>query len=274
MSAYANKRVFITGGSSGIGLALAEQLVDAGAKVCIAARGQARLDEALAQLHARGGPKAIALSLDVADREAVARVADQTLSQLGGLDLLINNAGIAHPGAFLELSDERFDSMMAVNYFGSVNVTRAFVPAMIEGGGGQIAMVSSLAGLIGVYGYTAYAASKYAVRGFAECLRQDLMVHGITVHSVYPPDTDTPQLAYENQFKPAQTKAISGTVKPMSADAVAAAILAGVARGHVNIIPGMESKLVAWAARRFPWLTRAFVDSSLRKAERALASGS
>ena len=275
---FADKRVLITGGSSGIGLALAEQLVGAGARVAILARGQARLDEALAVLAKACTNEArapLALSVDISDRAAVAEAAPRLLEGLGGgIDVLVNNAGLAHPGSFLELDDAIFDSMMAVNYFGTVNITRALAPAMIEGGGGQIVIVSSLAGAIGIYGYTAYGASKYAVRGFAESLRHDLMVHGISVHTVFPPDTDTPQLAYENQFKPAQTKAIAGTVKAMSAESVAREILAKLARGRVNIIPGTESKLVYWAARRFPGLTRALLDSALRRAERALPEGS
>lgn len=272
----ASKRVFITGGSSGIGLSLAELLVAEGAQVCICARGQARLDEAVAALEAKAGqgPKPFGVALDVSDREAVTRVAAEVLERMGGVDLLINNAGIVHPGSFLDLEPERFDAMMDVNYHGTVNVTRAFVPAMIEGGGGQVVIVSSLAGIVGIYGYTAYAASKFALRGFAESLRHDLMAHGVTVHAVFPPDTDTPQLTYENQFKPPQTKALGGSVKALEAVEVARSILAGVARGRPIILPGGETKFVYWAARRLPLLTRWMTDSILRKANRSLPPAS
>ena len=103
---FAGKRVFITGGSSGIGKALAGQLIDAGAHVCIAARGQARLDEALVELRARVRDPAqllTCLALDVGDRDAVERAGPAILDQLGGrVDLLINNAGITHPAAMLD----------------------------------------------------------------------------------------------------------------------------------------------------------------------------
>jgi len=269
------KRVFITGGSSGIGLALADALVRAGAHVCICARGQARLDEAVAALEAaapRGadGPAPFGVRLDISDREAVGAAAAELGERLGGLDLLINNAGVAHPGPFLELEPARFDEMMDINYHGTVNVTRALVPTMIDSGGGQIAMVSSLAAIVGIYGYTAYAPSKYAVRGFAECLRHDLMGHDITVHTAFPPDTDTPQLAYEDRFKPAETKALGGSVEALTAEAVARTILDGLARGRTIILPGLETKLVYWAARRFPGLTRYFTDATLRKVQRGL----
>ncbi|PRP90692.1 Fatty acyl-CoA reductase [Enhygromyxa salina] len=278
-STFANKRVFITGGSSGIGRALAWQLAAEGAHVCIAARGQAGIDETIAELEARAAsPTQIlfGVAVDIGDREAVGAAVGRVLERLGGLDLLINNAGIAHPAAFLDTPDEVFDAMMRVNYFGTVHVTRALVPAMIEGGGGQVAIVSSLAGVVGIYGYTAYAASKYAVRGFAECLRQELMQHGIGVSVVFPPDTDTPQLERESRTKPPETAALAGTVKPLSAEFVAKTILAGLSRRRFHVIPGLASKLIYFAAGRFPVITRLVLDRDLRRFQRrarALARG-
>jgi 3-dehydrosphinganine reductase len=268
---FAGKRVLITGGSSGIGKALAGQLLDAGAHVCIAARGQARLDEALAELRVRARDPAQVLTsvaLDVGDRDAVERAAPTILAELGGLDLLINNAGITHPAAMLDTPAELFESIMRVNYFGTVHVTRALLPAMIEQGGGQVAIVSSLAGVIGIYGYTAYSASKFALVGFAECLRQDLIAHNIGVSVVFPPDTDTPQLSAENLIKPAQTRAIAGNVKVLSPDYVARVTLLGLRKGRHQIIPGFGSKFSCFMARRFPGLTRWTLDSQLRRFER------
>ena len=118
--------------------------------------------------------------------------------------------------------------MMDVNYFGTVNVVRAVVPAMIERRHGSVVGVSSAAGLVGVFGYTAYAPTKFAVRGFLESLRGELLPYGIHVGCSFPPDTDTPQLADENRFKPTETKAISGTIKPLSAEHVAESIVDGI----------------------------------------------
>jgi len=267
---FAGKRVFISGGSSGIGKALAAALVEQGAHVCIAARGLGRLDEALAELRERAGAGQILarVAVDVGDREAVEHAAAEALAALGGVDLLINNAGITHPAAFLDTPPEVFEAIMRVNYFGTVHVTRAFLPHMIEAGGGQVAIVSSLAGVIGIYGYTAYSASKFAVAGFAESLRQDLLIHGIGVSVVFPPDTDTPQLAEENRIKPAQTRAIAGNVKVLSAEFVAAATLAGLRKNRHHIIPGFASKFSCFMARRFPALTRWTLDAQLRQFER------
>ncbi|HLT36972.1 MAG TPA: SDR family NAD(P)-dependent oxidoreductase, partial [Enhygromyxa sp.] len=173
-----------------------------------------------------------------------------------------------YPAAMLDTPPELFDEIMRVNYFGTVHVTRALLPGMIETGGGQIAIVSSLAGMIGIYGYSAYSASKFALVGFAECLRQDLLAHGIGVSVAFPPDTDTPMLADENRIKPAQTQAIAGNVKVLSPEFVARSILVGLGKGRHWIIPGFGSKFSCFMARRFPALTRWTLDAQLRRFER------
>ena len=270
MSEYRDRRVFITGGSSGIGLALARQLVAAGAHVAIAARGAERLEQARASLAdgADEGQRVLAFRLDVGDREDVSRVSRQGLEGLGGIDLLVNNAGIARPGYVHELPDEVFEDMVRVNYLGVVWVTRAFLPALMGQGRGHVVNVSSLAGVLGVFGYTAYGGSKFAVSGFSEALRQELKPHGVGVSVLCPPDTDTPQLAYEERYKPAETRALSGNVKPMSAEVVAKALLEGVAAGRVEIVPGMDSWFTVFMARRFPGLVRWIMDRDIAKARR------
>ncbi len=268
MTKHSGRRVFITGGSSGIGLALARSLVAQGAHVAIAARGAEQLERARAELaaEARGDQRVEAFVLDVSDRVAVSAVSAAVLEALGGIDLLVNNAGITHPGYAWELDDEVFERMVQVNYLGTVWVTRAFLPVLMEQRSGQVVNVSSIAGLMGVFGYTAYGASKFAVSGFTESLRQELKPHGVGVSLLCPPDTDTPQLAYEEDLKPVETKALAGTVKPMSAQAVAQAMLDGVAAGRPVIIPGMDGWVTVWLARHFPWLARWVMDRMIRKA--------
>ncbi|KIG11884.1 Short-chain dehydrogenase/reductase SDR [Enhygromyxa salina] len=276
---FANKRVFITGGSSGIGRAIACQLAREGAHVCVVARGQAAIDETVAQLESLAASptqQLFGLSLDVGVPKDIAAVAKAATERLGGLDLLINNAGITHPASFMDTPDEVFDSIMRVNFFGTVHVTRALLPALIESRG-QIGIVSSLAGVIGIYGYTAYGASKFALRGFAESLRHDLMQYGIDVTVAFPPDTDTPQLQQENRIKPAETHALAGKVKPLRAEFVASETLNGLRRRSVYVKPGFGTKLVMFLAQRFPGLSRWFLDADLRRFQRkqraALAAG-
>ena len=112
---------------------------------------------------------------------------------------------------------------MATNYFGTLHVIKAVTPGMIDRGSGHIVNICSLGGFLGVFGYSAYCASKYAVRGLSDVLRAELRPYGIHFSVVYPPDTDTPQLAYENPFKPPETRAL-GSGKALSAAEVARTI--------------------------------------------------
>lgn len=270
-ASFTNKRALITGGSSGIGLALARALTREGAHVCIVARGQARIDEAVAELRALAVSHdqiLFGVALDIAEPTQIDAAVAPILERLGGLDVLINNAGITYPAAFVDTPRDMVDQLLRINFLGTVDITRAFLPAMIAGGAGQIAIVSSLAGVLGIYGFSAYAASKFALRGFAECLRQELLAHAITVTLVFPPDTDTPMLRQENLIKPAETSALAGTVKPLTAEFVAAATLAGIRRRRFHVIPGLGSKAVAFMARRLPALTRWILDWQLRRFQR------
>lgn len=266
---FRGKRVFITGGSSGIGKALAEQLVRAGAHVLIAARGEEKLQKVAAELDALPTGRCLALTLDIADREAVEREVPRVPELLGGLDVLINNAGIVRPGYIMDIEDEVFEDMMRVNYFGTVRVTRALLPHFIAQKTGHICTLSSFAGLIGIFGYTAYAASKFALAGFCDCLRQELLAQGIGVSVVFPADTDTPQLAYEEQYKPPETKAIAGNVKLLPPEQVAKEILSGIAAGRYQILPGSSTKFSHFMYRHFPWIVRRVMDSDLRKYQRS-----
>jgi hypothetical protein len=124
-----------------------------------------------------------------------------------------------------------------------VNVVRRWVPSMHRTARSSIVGVSSAAGLVGVFGYSAYSPTKFAVRGFLETLRAELAPYGIHVGCSFPPDTDTPQLADEEQYKPKETKAISGTIKPLSAERVAANILDGIEKERFAIIPDVQTRL-------------------------------
>lgn len=246
MNTYANKNALITGGSSGIGLALAKQLAAQGASVYILARSAERLQTALAAIETRRvspGQKFGTIQADVSDLETLKPALESFVKDFSAPDILINSAGVAHPGEFTDLEPKIFHWLMDVNYFGTVHVTKLLLPEMLKRGDGQIINISSMAGYLGVYGYTAYGASKYAVRGFSDALRAELKPKGISVSVVFPPDTDTPQLAYEEEFKPAVTKALSGNAGVMTADEVAAITLRRAARKKYIITPGFESSL-------------------------------
>lgn len=253
---YWNKKVvLVTGGSSGIGLAAAKQLAAAGAQVWLNGRRRELLEAAFKEVQAaRRDPSQLCgiVPGDVSDPGQVGVVVETVTNSAGAPDVVFNSAGITQPGYIQELSLDVFERLMRVNYFGTVYMTAAVLPAMMKRGSGHIINISSMAGYLGVFGYSAYGASKYAVTGFSEVLRAEMKPHGIRVSVAFPPDTDTPQLAYEEPFKPAETKAMSGNVKALPADKVARTILRQAEKGAFMIFPGSDSRLFYLLSSKLP----------------------
>ena len=267
-----NKTVLITGGSSGIGLAAAKQLAAAGAHIWLNGRRSEVLEAALKEVEAarrdasqRGG----IFPADVSDAEQARIMVESVIRSAGVPDVVINSAGDTQPGYVQELELDVFERLMQVNYFGTVYVTKALLPGMLVRGSGHIINISSMAGYLGVFGYSAYTASKYAVTGFSEVLRTEMKPHGIRVSVAFPPDTDTPQLANEKPFKPAETKAITGNAKALSAEKVADAILQQAAKGRFLIFPGTDSRLFYLLTSKLPRsLVFAFLDQIAASAKK------
>lgn len=271
-SHYAEKRILITGGSSGIGLALARQLAAAGAHVWLFARRPDLLQKAASALEdERRSPGQIIgwTSVDVSEPAAVERAVAQARAGMGSVDVLINSAGVAHPGYIQDLTPEIFREMVEINYLGTVHPVKAVLPEMMERKAGMIINISSLAGLVGMFGYSAYGASKFAVRGFSDALRLELKPLGIQVSLAYPPDTETPQYVYEQQFKPPETvgmeEAINLSSKPISSETVATEILKQAARGSYLIFPGADGKILFLLTSLAGPLTYPIIDWVLRR---------
>jgi 3-dehydrosphinganine reductase len=262
---FTEAHVLVTGGSSGIGRAFVRRMVDAGARVSVVALADDDLASTEAELRDRGASYAVAAA-DVTDQQALVDAIGRVTGEFGPCDVLLTCAGIAHPGYFEQLDDAIFRRTMEVDYFGTLYALRAVVPSMIERRSGSVVGISSAAGLIGIFGYTPYAPAKFAVRGLLESLRCELAPYGVHVGCVCPADTQTPQLTYENRFKPPETRAISGQIKPMSADRVAAAIVRGIEEGDFLIMADWQTRLLARTAGLLRGTFSASFDRRVRKA--------
>lgn len=215
----------ITGGSSGIGLAIAKDLVKRGCKtLTLVARNESKLQEAKKALEEDAASLSIKISIstisvDVTDSEKIREVAAElSSSNSGPPTMLFNVAGTAVAKSFLDLDYKEFEKLMNINYLGSAYTTKAFLPYMISSSqttAGKlpraIVFTSSQAGQIGVYGFTAYSASKFALRGLAEALHMEVMRDNVSVQLAFPPDTETPGFELEQIGKPEETKLISDT---------------------------------------------------------------
>lgn len=244
---FYQKHVIITGGSSGIGKATAIMLAAEGAHLSIIARRQDVLLQAQAEIEAVKifpEQRVVCLSASVTQFDEIQAAITKAIEELGPPTLIITSAGIAHPGYFQELPLTVFEETMNINYFGTLYAIKAALPSMIDQQQGHIVMISSVAGLIGVYGYSAYSPSKFAVRGLAESLRGELKPFDIGVSIVYPADTDTPQLAAENLTKPYETKLITSSTKIWKPEEVAQVIINGIKRKDFAITPGGEAKIL------------------------------
>jgi 3-dehydrosphinganine reductase len=257
-SDWADRHVVITGGSSGIGEALAAATAANGARLTLVARGAERLAAVADPLGAT------AVACDVADRDAITEALRVAVDERGPVDVLVCSAGITLPGRFLEAEDQTFRDMIDVDYYGTLWPVRAVAPSMAERRTGSIIGVASAAALVGVYGYAAYGAAKFAVRGLFETLRTELAPHGVHVGCVYPPDVDTPMLAAESLVKPAETKAIAGSIKPISADQVAQAIIRGVDRRQAEIYADAQTRALARTVALAPGVYRTLFDRRVR----------
>lgn len=272
---FSGKVALITGGSSGIGLATASELSRRGAHVWLAARGEERLHSALAEVEGhklREGQRFGSSKVDVSDEHQVLAMVE-TVSQTVGLpDILINSAGEVEPGYVQDLPLSAFRKMMDIDYFGTVHTIKAVLPGMIARGSGHIVNVSSLAGLIGGFGYGAYAPTKSAVFVFSDVLQSEMKPHGIHVSVVFPPDTDTPQLVYDRQHRPFETEYAAGAAGMISAQTVAKSIVHGIEHNQHMILPGFQGKVIFWLSGLGRSVLRQTEDSLVARAQKKMCT--
>ncbi len=271
MSNSEQPHALITGGSSGIGWALALLYLQRGWRVSLLARNPQRLQQAqknLAESSKQERDNILILPVDVADSDACRVAIDKACEQFGVPQVSIFSAGIAVPGYFTEIDSQVFEDTMRINYFGSLHCAQALVPHLRNAGTGALVFISSGAALFGLFGYSAYSPSKFAVRGLAEVLRAELVGQGIQVSIAFPPDTDTAQYVAENLTKPAETKAITGSAGLWQAEVVARAIAKGIDKGKFSIVIGLELRLLARLQSLLSPLLNWWLDRTAAKVQR------
>jgi short-subunit dehydrogenase len=185
---FSGKIVVVTGASSGIGAVMVQELSRRGAIPVLMARSEEKLNEIAAGLK---GDHAV-YRLDVTSYEDVQRTMQRVIDKYGKIDILINNAGYGVFDALIDASMEEMEGMMDVNYMGIVRCTKAVLPAMLKARGGHIVNIASMAGKIGSAKSSGYSATKHAVLGFTNSLRQELMGTGVKLTAINPGPIDTP----------------------------------------------------------------------------------
>lgn len=228
------KRVLITGGSSGIGLAIAHALLAKGAKLVITGRRADTLAKAVQELQHTGSP-IYSVSADVATPEGRTATIKQAVGLLGRLDILVNNAGGVRAGRLENTPEAELQAMIDVDLVAPILLTRAALPALRASGEAMIVNVASGIALIGVPFYATYAATKAGLARFGEALRRELKGEGIHVLTAYPGGTDTPMM------KSNRAGAELGFSRE-PASAVAAAILEGIEANAFEVIRGGEAR--------------------------------
>lgn len=270
MTYFQSKRVVITGAASGLGKALAIRLAQQGAQLALADKDKNLLGQTTQACQAG---EIMGTTLDVADRQAVEDFAGEVNERFGGLDILINNAGVAFRGTVEESSYDEIAWVMDTNFWGVVHGCKAFLPLLQHGRGAHIVNISSLFGLIALPTQSAYNASKFAVRGFTESLTQELFENNITVLGVYPAGIRTgivnnsrqSATASEDEHTLRQQREEFTRSLTMDPEVAADAILKAIDKKQLKLLLGADAHKLDGLVRLLPTLYMRLVHRSLRR---------
>lgn len=269
---FLGKTAFICGGSKGIGKETAKEFFRLGGSVCLLARNQQALDQAIKEVEAFRVNEDQKIHTIVGDASKFEEISPRMISyidEVGTPDYLINAVGYAYPEYVQNLQLEDFRQNMEANYYGQLVPTMVLIPYFMKQKRGHISFVSSMMGYMGIIGYASYAPTKFALVGLAEVLRHELAPYNISISILYPPDTDTPGFERENETKPFETAAISETAKIYQPEVVARQYLDGISRNRFQIMFG-EGLWIWRLYRLFPKLIHGITDRDLKKAQQKI----
>jgi NAD(P)-dependent dehydrogenase (short-subunit alcohol dehydrogenase family) len=249
------KVVAITGTGSGIGRELALNAARRGALLAISDWNADGLAETVDLLKAEGVSELRAEVVDVSDRAAMGDWATAVAQQFGRVNVVVNNAGVTVTGHFEEMSYEDFDWIVGINFLGVVHGTKEFLPHLIASGDGHVVNISSLFGLVSMPGQSAYNATKYAVRGFTEALREEMLInkHPVAVTCVHPGGIRTGISRNGRKTASEEADAIDTLfdtkLAKMSAERAAEIIIAGLLKDKARLLVGLDAHVVHHFAR-------------------------
>ena len=264
---FKDKNVLITGGSSGIGLAVAKEFGKYGANLFLIARNQKKLENAKKEI-INSIPQTSSVNIfpiDVSIQKEVENAVQAIIDNHGGIDILINNAGISFCGRVEDQSSEEHEKLLKINYLGTLYTLKAVYPHLKKKPGSHIGFVSSVAGYLGVFGFSAYAASKFAMTGLAESIRNEAKDYGIGVTMIYPPDTDTPMYHQDIESKLPECIALSENAKLVEPEVVAQKFLKGISKNKFEVFCNTESRLIRMLRFVLPGVYFRAVDGIIEK---------
>jgi short-subunit dehydrogenase len=253
-------RILITGASQGIGRALALSAAACGARVLAVARSAELLDELAEQVRADGGEMET-LSADITHSEDRQRMLDVAGRSFGGLDVLVNNAGVGATGHLVDAAPERLRQIMEVNFFALAETTRVFLPLLRQGNRPAIVNVSSVAGKRALPARSEYSASKFAVQGLSEALRAELAKDGIDVLIVNPGLTQT---NFSRNMLERKAKMPVDHMRGMTPEQVALATWRALQRGKNEVTLTFQGRLIVLVSRFFPRLADRLIAAKVR----------
>ncbi|RZK81268.1 MAG: SDR family oxidoreductase [Pedobacter sp.] len=267
---FKNKVIIITGASSGIGKACAEEFAKRGAKLVLAARQYVTLCEITADLEKRFNIQSVAVQADVSKEEDCAHIVQQAMTTFGKIDILINNAGLSMRALFKDADLTVLKNLMDVNFWGTVYCTKYALPEILKAKGSVVG-VSSIAGYRGLPGRTGYSASKFAMNGFMESLRTELLKTGVHVMVACPGfTTSNIRVAALAQDGSSHGETSMEEAKMMTAEEVAVIMADGIsARKRTLVITG-QGKLTVWLNKLLPALADKLVFKHFTKEKNAL----